>query len=53
MRLPTLEQALVVAAALGVGYAMSTARISGAGPSDLLVSQHFRSIDDYMERLAF
>jgi len=53
MRLPPLEQALVVAAALGVGYAMSTARVSGAGPSDLLVSQHFRSIDDYMERLAF
>ena len=53
MRLPTLRQTLTVAAALGVGYALSTARISGAGLSDLLVSQHFRSIDDYMERVAF
>ena len=51
MRLPTLRQALTIAAALGI--AISAARLSGAGQSDLLFSQHFRTIDDYMERVAF
>ena len=52
MRLPTLKQSLSFGAALGVGYAISTAHISGAGLSDLLISQYFRSIDDF-EHVAF
>ena len=53
MCLPTLKQALSFGAALGVGYAIGTAHISGAGLSDLLISQYFRSIDDYIEHVAF
>ena len=53
MRLPSLRQVLGIAAVLGVGYAMSTVQLSGAGLNDLLVSRYFLSIDDYMEHVAF